>query len=136
MLQSVPWSVGRSFSDVTSARLGSPIQPIRRNQQHRSAFLNISSQAESCEASECRRTVPGLVITLRGGNLKLREASGRVREVVLSKNRLNDGTLWLQLSHSGNDRQQYKTTYRFCSRKSRIVNAKCTFAAENTNWQL
>ena len=47
MLQSVPWSVGRSFSDVTSAWLGSPIQPIRRNQQHRSAFLNISSQAKN-----------------------------------------------------------------------------------------
>ena len=37
---------------------------IRQNQKHRSVFLNISSQAENCEASECWRTVFSLVINL------------------------------------------------------------------------
>ena len=47
VLQSVPWSVGRLLSDVTSASHGRPNQPIRRSQEHRSVFLNISLQAEN-----------------------------------------------------------------------------------------
>ena len=46
-----PRSIGPSLSNVTSASRKSPKQPIRRNQKHRSVFLNISSQAENCEAS-------------------------------------------------------------------------------------
>ena len=62
MLQSLPWSVGHSLSDMMSASCRSTNQPIRRNQKHQSVFLNISSQAENCEASECWRTVFGLAI--------------------------------------------------------------------------
>ena len=57
VLQSVPWSVGRSRSDVTSASRGSPNQPIRRNQKHRIVFLNICSQAENCDTSRRWRSV-------------------------------------------------------------------------------
>ena len=32
VLQSVPWSAGRSLRDVTTASRGSPNQPFRRNQ--------------------------------------------------------------------------------------------------------
>ena len=46
-------------------------------------FLNIFSQAEKCEASECSRTVSGLVLTFRQSILKLREDLRRNREVVL-----------------------------------------------------
>ena len=60
VLQSVPWSVGRSLNDVTSASRGSPNQPIRRNQKHRKMFLKILSQAENCEASNCWRSMFGL----------------------------------------------------------------------------
>ena len=42
VLQSVPWSVGSSLGDMTSASRGSPNQPIRRSQEHQSVFLNIA----------------------------------------------------------------------------------------------
>ena len=56
-LQSVPWSVGRSFSDETSALRGSPNQPIRRNQKHRRVFLKTPSRADNWEASSCWRRI-------------------------------------------------------------------------------
>ena len=51
VLLSEPWSVGHLLSDAMSALCRSPNQPIRRSQEHQSMFLNISSQAENCEAS-------------------------------------------------------------------------------------
>ena len=38
----VMWSVGHTLSDVTSASSRSPNKPIRRNQKHRSVYLNHS----------------------------------------------------------------------------------------------
>ena len=50
VLQNVPWSVGRSLSDVTLASSESPNQPIRRNQKCRRVFLKIPSKAENWES--------------------------------------------------------------------------------------
>ena len=83
VLQSVPWSVGRSLGDVTSPSRGSPNQPIKGNQKHRRVLLNISLQAENCEASKCWKTVFGLATNVRRSFLKVCEASCRLREVVL-----------------------------------------------------
>ena len=73
MLQTVSWSLGRPLSDLMSVSRGSPNRPIRCNQKHRRVFLIISSQAENCKASECWRTVFGLVINFRWRMLKLHE---------------------------------------------------------------
>ena len=75
VLRSVPWSVGRSFSDVTSASRVSSNQPIRRDQKHRSVFLSIPSQAEDCEASEGWRSLFGLATNVRQIFLNLCDAS-------------------------------------------------------------
>ena len=83
VLQSVPWSVGCLLSDVTSASCGSPNQPIRRCHEIQSMFLSISSQAKKCKASECSRTVSGLILTLHWRILKLCEASWWHCEVIL-----------------------------------------------------
>ena len=53
MLQSVPWSVGRSLNDVTSASRRSPNQPIRCNQKHQRIFLKVPPHADNWEASNC-----------------------------------------------------------------------------------
>ena len=83
VLQSVPWSDGCSLSDVTSASHGSPNQAIRHSQEDWSVFLIIFLPAEKCKASQCLRTVSGLVITLRQRILKLYEALWRHCEIVL-----------------------------------------------------
>ena len=54
VLQSVPRSIGRSLSDVTSASRESPHHLIRCDQKHRTVFLKIPSQAQNCEASNCK----------------------------------------------------------------------------------
>ena len=83
MLQSAPWSVGRSLSDVTSVSRKSPNQPIRRSQELQSVFLNISSQAENCEASKCWGTVVDLVTNVWQSILKLCENFWWLCKVVL-----------------------------------------------------
>ena len=53
-LQSVPWSVGRSLSDVTSASRGIKSKPANQTKPEESKSLKeIPSQANNWEASTC-----------------------------------------------------------------------------------
>ena len=82
MLQSVPWSVGRSLSNITSASCVSPNQPIRHNLKYQSMFLNLPSQAKNCKALKCWRCMFGLATKVHRIFLKLCESSWRLRTVV------------------------------------------------------
>ena len=74
VLQSVPWSVGRSLSDVTSASRGSPNQPIRRNEQHQRVIPE-----DSFAGRKLRRfkLLEKYVSTVRPISLKLCEVVSR-----------------------------------------------------------
>ena len=78
VLQKVPWSVGGSLSDMTSASRGSPNQPIRRNQKRRRVFLKITSQTENKIFKLCAK----YIWSVWPNFLPLCEASWTVYEVV------------------------------------------------------
>ena len=109
VLQSVPWSVGRSLSDKTSVSRGNPNQPIRRNQKHRSVFLDIPSHAENCKASDCWRSHFGLATNVRRIFLNLLQASWRLRE---SKDEENSVTKYYLKTFSWS-RKQTATRHPF-----------------------
>ena len=78
----VSW-LARSLSDVTSASRGSPNQPIRDNQKHCSAFLNVASQSENCKPTKCWQCVFRLATDVRNVSMKLQEAFWRHCKVIL-----------------------------------------------------
>ena len=83
VLQNVPWIVGWPPSDMMSALRGSPNQPIRHNQEHQSAHLNIPSQAENCKTLKCWQCMFCLATKVHWIFLELCEVSRRLRGVIL-----------------------------------------------------